>query len=157
MTPRKELFIKIQRALTEIKELEYVDLDRRQFSKGKTPEIWTAALVKINTIRWETMVERKQEGNGTLEITLFCKDGWLDQHHLSDDPENGLIEIDLIDKIVDKLQLLQGDYFKPLQQFEDEPADDDNDETMSYKIKFNFTLYRQMKTKYTNLSLLQPS
>lgn len=149
MTPRKELFQKVKSKLAEIPQLELVDLDRKQFSsKEGIPQLWTAALIKINTIRWEAMVENKQEGSGTFDVTLYCKDGWMDQNHLTTDPDGGLIEIDLIDDIVEKLQFLKGDYFQPLQQTEDEPGDDDEDGIMSFKVRFSFTLYRIVLPKY---------
>jgi hypothetical protein len=150
MTPRKELFIKIKEALALIPQLELVDLQRKQFSNPKEnyPTYWTAALIDIKNIAWETMVEQMQEGNCNVEITLYCKDGWLDQHSGTDDEEDGLIEIDLIDIIVEQLQFLQGDYFKPLHQTADETEDTDS-EIMSYKISFSTLLYRKVNPKYT--------
>lgn len=150
MTPRKELFIKIKTALALIPQLELVDLQRKQFSNPKEnyPTYWTAALIDIKNIAWETMVEQMQEGNCNVEITLYCKDGWLDQHSGTDDEEDGLIEIDLIDIIVEQLQFLQGDYFKPLHQTADETEDTDG-EIMSYKISFSTLLYRKVNPKYT--------
>lgn len=150
MTPRKELFIKIKTALALIPQLELVDLQRKQFSNPREnyPTYWTAALIDIKNIAWETMVEQMQEGNCNVEITLYCKDGWLDQHSGTDDEEYGLIEIDLIDIIVEQLQFLQGDYFKPLHQTADETEDTDS-EIMSYKISFSTLLYRKVNPKYT--------
>ena len=62
MTPRKELYIKIKEALTQIPQLELVDLQRKQFSNPKEnyPTYWTAALIEIKAVRWESMVENKQ-------------------------------------------------------------------------------------------------
>ena len=150
MTPRKELFIKIKEVLALIPELELVDLQRKQFSNPKEnyPTYWTAALIDIKNITWETMVEQKQEGKCNVEIILYCKDGWLDQHSGTNDEEDGLIEIDLIDIIVEQLQFLQGDYFKPLHQTADETEDTDS-EIMSYKISFSTLLYRKVNPKYT--------
>ena len=150
MTPRKELFIKIKEVLALIPELELVDLQRKQFSNPKEnyPTYWTAALIDIKNITWETMVEQKQEGKCNVEIILYCKDGWLDQHNGTSDDEHGLIEIDLIDTIVEQLQFLQGDYFKPLHQTADETEDSDG-EIMSYKISFSTVLYRKINPKYT--------
>lgn len=154
MTPRKELFVKVQQALQAIKELEYVDLDRRQFNQPKEniPSYFTAALIKINKIDWESMVENKQEGKCEIQITLYCKDGWMSQHSGTEDPSNGLIEIDIIDLIVEALQNLQGDYFKPLKQLTDEPGED-LDEMMSYKVNFTTTLYRRLNYKYRSVKL----
>ncbi len=154
MTPRKELFVKVQQALQAIKELEYVDLDRRQFNQPKDniPSYFTSVLIKINKIDWESMVEKKQEGKCEVEITLYCKDGWMNQHAGTDDPSNGLIEIDIIDLIVEALQSLQGEYFKPLQQSSDEPGEE-LDEMMSYKMKFTTTLYRRLSYKYKSVKL----
>lgn len=150
MTPRKELFIKIKQALSELPELELVDLQRKQFSTPKEnyPSYFTAALIEIKSIAWQTMVEQRQAGNATVEVMLYCKDGWMDQHNGTADPESGLIEIDLIDKIVEQLQGLQGDYFKPLDQTNDE-AVDEADEMMSYRISFSTVIYRKINPKHT--------
>lgn len=157
-TPRKELFMKVREALTNIPQLEYVDLDRRQFNKPKEniPQFFTSALIKISAIRWESMVEKKQEGKCEVEITLYCKDGWMEQHAKTSDPEGGLIEIDLIDIIVDNLQNLKSEAFKPLQQSADEPGDE-LEEMMSYKIKFNTSLYRRLAYKYKMTKLNHPN
>lgn len=157
MTPRKELFIKIKEALATIPELELVDLQRKQFSNEKEnyPSYWTAALIDIKNIAWESMVEQKQEGFCNVDVILYCKDGWMDQHNGTADDEHGLIEIDLIDNIVEKLQFLQGDYFKPLHQTADESEDSDS-EIMSYKMSFSTTLYRRINPKYTNVKLTHP-
>lgn len=157
MTPRKELFIKIKQALTNIPELELVDLQRKQFSNEKDnyPSYWTGALIDIKNIAWESMVEQKQEGFCNVDVTLYCKDGWLDQHNDTADQEHGLIEIDLIDKIVEQLQFLQGDCFKPLHQTSDESEDSDG-EIMSYKISFSTVLYRKINPKFRNVKLTHP-
>lgn len=149
MTPRKEVFIKVKEALQGIPELEYIDWNRGQFENPASayPEIWTAALIMINTINYDTMVEHRQEGEATIEVALYCKDGWLDQHNTTADPESGLIEIDLLDKIADKLQFLQGEQFKPLQQIEDENGSDDLGGIMRYNQRFTTMIYR--KTPYT--------
>lgn len=150
MTPRKELFIKIKQALTNIPDLELVDLQRQQFNNPKQnyPSYWTAALIAIKSIAWETMVEQSQEGTCDIEVTLYCKDGWLDQHNDTADAEHGLIEIDLIDAIVEQLQFLQGSCFQPLQQTADESEDGDG-EIMSYKITFSTVVHRKINPKYT--------
>lgn len=155
VTPRKELFTKIKEALTKITELELVDLQRNQFKKpaANYPQYFTSALIQIGAIKWECMVEQKQEGFCDIEIMLYCKDGWMEQHQKTSDPEGGLLEIDLIDSIVEQLQGLQGDYFKPLKQTADEPGDD-LEEIMSYKIKFSTTLYRRLEYKYTKKKLI---
>ena len=71
MTPRKELFIKIKQALNTISSLEYIDLNRNQFGSDKFPDCMISALIKINGIQWEKMVEQIQEGETTVEITLY--------------------------------------------------------------------------------------
>ncbi|WP_286913125.1 hypothetical protein [Flavobacterium sp. UBA4197] len=155
MTPRKELFIKIQKALADnIPELELVDLQRKQFSNPEKgyPTYWTAALISISKIDWETMVENKQEGACTVEITLYCKDGWLDQHFGTGDAEHGLIEVDLIDKIVENLQFLEGDYFRVL-ELSDESSGDESDEIMTYTLTFTTNIYRRINPKYKRVSL----
>lgn len=154
MTPRKELFIKIKEALTQIPELELVDLQRKQFSNPKEnyPTYWTAALIEIKAVRWESMVENKQEGECTVDVILYTKDGWLDQHDTTADDEHGLIEIDLQDTIVEKLQFLKGDYFKPL-QLTNEANEDEDIEMMSYRLSFSTLIYRRINPQYSTRRL----
>lgn len=94
------------------------------------------------------MTEQHQEGSCTLDIILYCKDGWMDQHNNTSDPESGLMEIDLLDKIAEKLQFLQGEQFKPLQQTEDETDDITMSEMMSYRQSFKTKIYRTIAPKY---------
>jgi hypothetical protein len=152
MTPRKELYVKIRQALSEIPQLEYIDVYRNQFAANKEyyPQYWTAALIRINNIQFESMVEGRQEGNASIDIYLYTKDGWLDQHQGTADAEGGLIEIDLIDAIAEKLQFLSGDLFTPLHQTGDEVEDNSLDGIMSYKLNFSSNIYRRLKYPYTN-------
>ena len=154
MTPRKELYIKIKEALTQIPELELVDLQRKQFSNSKEnyPTYWTAALIEIKAVRWESMVENKQEGECTVDVILYTKDGWLDQHDTTADDDHGLVEIDLQDTIVENLQFLKGDYFKPL-QLTNEANEDEDSEMMSYRLSFSTLIYRRINPKYSNRTI----
>lgn len=155
MTPRKELFTKIQEALKNgVQELELVDLQRKQFANPEKnyPNYWTSALIDIKAIRWESMVENKQEGECTVDVTLYCKDGWLDQHDGTADANGGLTEIDLIDAMVDSLQFLKGDYFKPL-QLSNESSEDVDSEIMSYTLSFTTLIYRRVNPRYSNRTI----
>lgn len=154
MTPRKELFIKIQQALKAIPQLELIDLQRKQFSNPKDnyPTYWTAALIQVKDIQWESMVENKQEGKCSVDVVLYTKDGWLDQHDTTTDDENGLTEIDLQDTIVENLQFLQGDYFKPL-QLASEGNEDEDSEMLSYRLSFKTTIYRRINSRYNKVKL----
>lgn len=150
MTPRKELFIAIKNALKTIPQLEYVDLYRKQFENdGKDfGQYYTACLIRISSIKYETMTEQNQEGNTLIDVIFYCKDGWMHQHNKTTDPEDGLIEIDLLDTIAEKLQFLQGEQFKPLQQTEDETEENSMDAMMSYRQSFSTRIYRRLNPKY---------
>lgn len=150
MTPRKELFIKVKEALATLSALELVDLQRKQFNQPKEnyPEYFTAALIEIKAVKWEMMVEQKQKGTATIDVIFYCKDGWMDQHNGTTDPEHGLMEIDVIDSIVEKLQGLKGDSFKPL-DLSNEESVDEADEMMSYRMSFTTVIYRKINPKYT--------
>ncbi len=149
MTPRKELFIKAKEALMKIEQLELVDYDRGQFDDGKKnyPDIWTGCLIAIRNIRYEMMSDgnSRLEGNATLEVTLYCKDGWMDQHNGTADPEHGLMEIDLIDYIVDALQFLLGISFKPLQLSDENIVDVGEKGLMAYRLTFGTHIYKKPK------------
>lgn len=152
MTPRKELYIKIKQALKNIPAIELIDLQRKQFSNPEKGygDYWTAALVKISAIRWESMVEQKQEGVCTVEVTLYCKDGWMDQHDGTTDADDGLTEIDLIDDIVENLQFLEGDFFRAL-ELSNESSGDDSSEIMDYTLTFTTNIYRRINAKYSGV------
>ena len=155
MTPRKELFIAIKNTLKTIPQLEYVDLYRKQFENdGKDfGQYYTAALIRISSIKYETMTEQNQEGNTVIDVLFYCKDGWMDQHNQTTDPGDGLIEIDLLDTIAEKLQFLQGEQFQPLQQTDDETEENSMDAMMSYRQSFSTRIYRRLKPKYHNQKL----
>jgi hypothetical protein len=146
MTPRKELYIAVKSKLADIQELELVDLFRNQF--GENHE-WTAALIRINSIEWVTMTEGNQEGNCTIDVIFYCKDGWMDQFKTTADPEHGLIEIDVLDIIAEKLQFLSGESFSPLQQTTDETEEQEMRGTMSYRLSFETMLHRNLKSSHT--------
>lgn len=148
MTPRKELFIKTKQALGNIPELEYIDLNRNQFSSENYPDTFICALIKINAIDWESMTEQKQEGKATIDVTLHCRDGWMDQHNGTNDPEHGLNEIDLIDNITEELQFLQGDFFRELQLSDEDSEEQDMRGMFSYRMRFECNIYRRIKPKH---------
>lgn len=151
MTPRKELFITVQNKLQEIQELEMIDLFRDQFGSNQEyyPQYYTAALIRVNEIQWDSMTENKQEGTVTIDVLFYCKDGWMDQHQRTTDPNNGLTEIDIIDAIVEKLQFLKGNQFLPMWQTDDTTEDVSINGIMSYKISFGTRIYRKVNNPYT--------
>ncbi|MGV0854616.1 hypothetical protein ACTS95_08130 [Empedobacter brevis] len=148
MTPRKELFVTIQNLLKTIPALEIVDLYRAQFENNKLPNIFTGALIRINRIDWECMTEQNQEGQVTLDILFYCKDGWMDQHHKTSDPNFGLTEIDVIDTITEELQFLKGEQFTELHLISDETLEQSDEGIMSYVISFKTMIYRKFKNRY---------
>ncbi len=150
MTPRKELFTAVKNALNTIPQLEYVDLYRKQFENdGKDfGQYFTACLIRISSIKYETMTEQNQEGNTQIDVIFYCKDGWMHQHNKTSDPDDGLTEIDLLDAIAEKLQFLKGEQFKPLHQTEDETEDISMSPMMSYRQTFKTMIYRRINPRY---------
>lgn len=150
MTPRKELYITIKEKLREIEELELIDLYRGQFdSPGLNyPGEYTAALVRINKVSYQSMVENRQEGKATVDILFYCKDGWMDQFAGTADPGSGLDEIDLLDGITEKLQFLKGEQFTPMELAEEGTEGVDEEGTMAYRLTFTTQVYRQTAPRY---------
>ena len=151
MTPSKEIFVKIQEALKPIEKLELIDLDRKQFQKGKEnyPGCFTAALIKLPRINYQSMVEQRKEGTAEIEVVLYCKDGWMHQHQNTADPNNGLTEIDLIDTIVEALEGLTGNCFTQLEQTVEDENEISEDDLMSFSIQFSTNVYKLINPKYT--------
>lgn len=155
MTPAKEIFVEIQKALKPITLLELIDLDRKQFSQGKenNPGCFTAALIKYPTIQYESMVEQVKEGTAAIEVILYCKDGWMHQHQNTTDPNNGLTEIDLVDNIVEALEGLTGESFTSLEQNDEAENEISEDELMSVRIGFTSKVYKTVNKKFTSKKL----
>lgn len=154
MTPKKEIFLKIRDVLKDIVGIEYVDLHRNQFEAGKEnyPQYLTACLVKITSIQWQTMVEQLQEGNASVEITLYTLDGFADQHAGTADNSDGLAEIELIDDIAEKIQFLHGNSFQPLQQVSEEDEQTELVGLIAYKLTFNALVYRKTAARYSKVA-----
>lgn len=148
MTPRKELFIKTKEALMSIPQLELVDLERQQMQNDKFPDLFVSAFIRINKITYQSMTEQKQEGEASIDVILYCRDGWMNQHNGTEDSEHGLNEIDILDAIAEKLQFLNGDQFTPLEQFEDETEEQSMSGMFSYRQSFNTNIYRKINPKY---------
>lgn len=155
MTPAKEIFVEIQKKLKPITALELIDLDRKQFNKGSEnyPGCFTAALIKLPSIQYESMVEQIKEGTADIEVVLYCKDGWMHQHQKTADPNNGLTEIDLVDTICEALEGLCGNSFTSLEQTSESENEISEDDLMSIRIGFFAKVYKTINKKYTNRGL----
>lgn len=154
MTPKKELYLKIRDAIKEIEALEFVDLHRNQFGAGKEsyPEYMTACLIKITAIQWQTMVEQLQEGTANIELTLYTLDGFAAQHATTEDAEDGLAEIELIDEIAETVQFLHGNSFQPLQQISEEAEETELEGIIAYKLTFSTMVYRKTAARYSRVA-----
>ncbi len=155
MTVRKTIYKTITDALSEISELEYIDLYRAQFENPEVnyPDIFTAALIRIENIDYETMTNEMQEGTAEIDILFYCKDGYADQHFGTADAENGLKEIELLDTIVDKLQFLHGEGFSPLEQTSEGTEEIAQGRIMSYRLSFSTMIHRKTKSDYGTAKL----
>lgn len=155
MTPRKELFVKVKQALSAIAALEYIDLQRGQFDQDEKnyPNVFTAALIQVMPILYQTMTENQQEGECTFHVDFFCKDGWMNQFNNQQDPNHGLIEIDVLDEINASIQFLNGESFKPVQLINEEELRINDHGIMSYRLTFSTKIYKRVNYNYTKQKL----
>jgi hypothetical protein len=152
MTSRKQLFLDTRERLATIPELEVIDYHRNQMTNGTNqyPNQFTIALIKIGVTDFVTMTESIKDGsNATVEIHLYIKDGWMDQHQDTTDPHGGLIEIDLIDKIEEALEDMQGDDYRPLKVSQEDEIPNDGEPMMGFIIRFNTKIFKRINYKYT--------
>lgn len=151
MTPRKRIFNSVRDKIKTISGIEMVDLQRNQMGNPEKnyPTLFTTALISLKNISWETMTNQLHEGKTVVEVSLYVKDGWIDQHDKSADDFN---EIDLIDEVIEALQGLFGDGFRPLNLI-NENAGQDYVEMMEYKLEFSTSIYQTINQKYTNKSI----
>ena len=63
------------------------------------------------------------------------------------------MELDILDKITDTIQFLQGEQFKPVQQVREEELRLSDDGIMSYRITFTTRIYRQTPYPYAGRRL----
>lgn len=154
MTFKKEIYLAIRNKVGEINDIEYVDINRNQYGPGKDnySQYYTAVLIKITNIQWETMVEQLQEGTATIEVMLYTLDGFAEEFLDTQDADDGLAEIELIDDIADKLQFLYGTLFKPLQQTAEEVANTEIEGLMAYRLTYTCLVYRKATARYTKAS-----
>lgn len=151
MTVRKEIFVKIKTILEQIPEIELVDLQRKQFSAPQdgAPTYNTAALVELKSMSWGSIMGQKQEGTATVDVVLYVKNGWSGQNGVTNHDDFDLVEIDLHEKIIKRLQSLKGDAFKPI-QLTAETAEEAVNEMMCYRLAFTTDVYRDLSLVYTN-------
>lgn len=154
-TPRKELFIKIKKALANVRGLELIDLQRGQFDTPEKgyPDVWTAVLIQIMPIRYSTMTEYAQQGECEFHIDFYCKDGWTNQHLGESNTDDKLMELDILDQIADVLQFLYGEQFKPIEQIGEQQLQTNNG-IMSYRLTFSTLIHRQKKYPYQKRKLI---
>lgn len=150
MTPRKELFIAVKTQLQTIPELELIDLDRGQLNDPSEnyPELFTAALIRITGINYTCMTEQRQEGTASIEVRLYTKDGWMDQHQDTADPEHGLNEIDLLDSMAEALLHQHGTSFTELQLANEAQVNDPFDRLVFIQT-YTCNIYRKINPKYS--------
>lgn len=156
MTSRKQLFLDVKARLATIPELEVIDYHRNQFAEGvnQYPNQYTAALIKIGVTDFETMTESIKDGsNAFVEVHLYVKDGWMDQHQNTSDPDGGLIEIDLIDKIEDTLEDLQGNDYRPLKVSQEDEIPNEGEPIMGFIIRFSTKIFKRVNYKYTKRNI----
>lgn len=153
MTPRKELFVKIKKALEQIPALELVDLQRNQMTSERFPNLFIAALINIGSIHWETMTEQAQEGKASISIDFYCRDGWRNQHQQTEDAEEGLMEMDIIDQISEAIQFLRDEQFRVVTLDSDEVINQSMEGIFQYRLTFSCLLYRYLNPQYFNLKI----
>lgn len=154
MTPRKEIFIAVKTQLQTIPELELIDLDRGQLNAPSEnyPELYTAALIRVSNIDYTCMTEQRQEGTARIEVRLYTKDGWMDQHQDTADPDHGLNEIDLLDGMAAALLHQSGAHFTEL-QLESEAQVEDPFNPLVFTQVYTTSIYRKVNNKYTMQSI----
>ena len=150
MTPRKELFIAVKQKLQTIPQLELIDLDRGQLDAPEDhyPELFTAALIRINAVNYTAMTEQSHQGTARLEVRLYTKDEWMDQHAQTADPDHGLNEIDLLDAMAEALVKTAGNAFTELHLESEGQVPDPHNRLVWVQTYFTH-IYRKINPKYT--------
>jgi hypothetical protein len=151
MAIRKDIYIAIKGFLKTIEKLELIDLQKGQF-EGKIPDVfgnlYTACLIEIGTIDWETMTNQNQEGKATISVYLYVKDGYAHQHEGTTDRNDGFSEIELIDTVVETLHGKQGQCFKALLLTKEQAIDNPSNGIMAYQLDFETWCYNSLPKKY---------
>jgi hypothetical protein len=157
MSVRKELITKTKETLAGLtlndkKVFKLIDLQKGQFDNPEKAygTIYTAALIEIDDIRWEAMTNRVKEGQATIRVYLYTKEGFADQFYTTPDPKGGLHEITIQDIVVEGLDTLKGECFKPMYLSNEGALPAPHFGIMAYKLEFTTWVYQQLKSKYVS-------
>ena len=153
MEPKEEIYLLIRDRISEISDIEYVDFNRGQYAPGKEtyPAYDIACLIGIANIQWQTMTEQLQEGVATVEVTLYTRDGFAATHFGTENENDSLAALTLANQIAEKLQLLKGNLFKPLEQIKEENLEININAIAAYKLTFTTLIYRKTTSRYSTI------
>ena len=148
---RKELITSAKTALAAIGKFELIDLQKGQFSdpEGNFGTIYTAALIEVGNIKWETTTGNNKEGEASLKIYLYTKEGFAGQHQGTTSPQDGLQEIELIEQVVEKIEKARGKGLKPFLLESEGAITPPGFGMMAYQLDFHTYVYYQNQ-RYKN-------
>jgi hypothetical protein len=116
---RSEIYKDIKEALSEIQELEYIDLQKGQMARSTQnyPLPLPAALVEFKPVAWSNTGDQQL---GELVISVYLYVDLVTDSFVGSEAETETFELlDMQDTIAEKIQNLSGDYFSPLQRVAD--------------------------------------
>ena len=158
MNVRKTLFSNTKAALANLSLFQLIDLQRGQFEnpKGAYGTIYTAALIEIARIPWEDMTNRRKEGQATLSVYLYTKEGFADQLAGTPDPDYGLAEIELQDQIIHALEGMLGSCFTAFRLSSEQRMPAPHFGLMAYRLDFQSRVYMDLNAYTLQKLTLNP-
>ena len=148
MTLRKAIFTAVKQRLKTIQALELVDYNRNQFAGERVPNAFTAGLIKIMPLQVEAMTNHQVEGDITIQVSLFTKDGWLNQYAAND-----FIEIDLIDEVIEALHMIELSHFDKLKLVREDEIQNTGKAAWGYILEFQTKTLRSFNYPYSNKTI----
>lgn len=100
----KKLYLKLYELLSEIPEIQYIDLNFGQLMEEKPPLKYPAVLIGINIVNTEDFQEVFQQNNAEFTLTLIHRANESNSLFSEEKREKNMEYLDLCDKIHEKLQ-----------------------------------------------------
>lgn len=107
----KKLYLKLYELLSEIPEIQYIDLNFGQLMEEKPPLKYPAVLIGINIVNTEDFQEVFQQNNAEFTLTLIHRANESNSLFSEETRAKNMEYLDLCDKIHEKLQGYEGESF----------------------------------------------
>lgn len=132
---RRELLYEVRARIATIPDIRFFDWQKGQFeeSGSKNAIPLPACLMEISSINYVDRMQQLQEGRAVVSLYLYMG--------------QGLAGLSLIDAVVEAVQWLRSERFKPLSQ-RGEQSISRKCQMLAYRLDFETRIYNPLKRRF---------